>query len=240
MTGVRHRGSATAAQAFGFDIDDPRTTPRSPSTARRHEFGDTKYRRIIYHSVATTRFREFFPRPLDGRRRRTSSASRRRTDAGGTVKAALVHHIPSSARPAAPEPLYVLPTFRWELEDDGSSAGTCAAARRCASGCGVRGSPPATASSSAWCSSRASGCRAAGSSVHDARACPARAGTQPRRRSGRTARCARRRSRLAARRAGLEELRRSSSDWHAELFGARLGSPPPPAKERPSHARGPT
>jgi hypothetical protein len=36
------------------------------------------------------------------------------------LKPGLEHHIPSSARPAAPDLLYVLPTFRWERQDEGN------------------------------------------------------------------------------------------------------------------------
>jgi hypothetical protein len=106
------------AQAFGFEIRRSEDKAEVAQHGARHEFGDTKYRRVIYHSVATTRFREFFPRPLTDvpeNIQRTEDVE----DAGGTVKTALVHHIPSSTRPAAPEPLYVLPTFRWELDDEG-------------------------------------------------------------------------------------------------------------------------
>ena len=55
------------AQAFGFDIgptEDLADVTAATGTferASRHEFGDTKYRRIVYHSVATTRFREYLP-----------------------------------------------------------------------------------------------------------------------------------------------------------------------------------
>jgi hypothetical protein len=107
------------AQAFGFELRRSEDQADVADHAARHEFGDTKHRWITYHSVATTRFREFFPEPL------TSSATNiQRTeeteDAGGTVKTALVHDILSSARPAAPDVLYVLPTFRWEREDEGA------------------------------------------------------------------------------------------------------------------------
>ena len=58
------------AQAFGFDIlpteDLAAVTAAIGGVARvsRHEFGDTKYRRVVYHSVATTRFRELLPRSI--------------------------------------------------------------------------------------------------------------------------------------------------------------------------------
>jgi hypothetical protein len=107
------------AHAFGFEILRSENDAETTAHDARHEFGDTKYRRITYHSVATSRFREFLPGPLTD-----VAANVQRVEeaegAGGTVKSALVHHIPSSARPAAPEPLYVLPTFRWERHDEGA------------------------------------------------------------------------------------------------------------------------
>lgn len=106
------------AHAFGFDI---RRSEDQADVARhlaRHEFGDTKYRRIVYHSVATTRFREFLPRPLTDVPANIQRVEA--TEAGGAVKPGLEHHVLSSARPAAPEVLYVLPTFRWERHDESS------------------------------------------------------------------------------------------------------------------------
>lgn len=106
------------AQAFGFEIRRSDDQAEVHSHGARHEFGDTKYRRIVYNSVATTRFREFLSpeltEPLTNIQRVEQTA-----DPGGTLKAGLEHHIPSSARPAAPEVLYALPTFRWVRNDDG-------------------------------------------------------------------------------------------------------------------------
>ena len=107
------------AQAFGFDIRRSEDQAEVALHQARHEFGDTKYRRIVYHSVATTRFREFLPRPLTevpANIQRVESE----TDANGQLKPGLEHHILSSARPAAPEVLYVLPTFRWERQNEGT------------------------------------------------------------------------------------------------------------------------
>jgi hypothetical protein len=106
------------AQAFGFDIRRSDDQAEVATDQARHEFGDTKYRRVVYHSVATTRFREFLPRPLTDvpvNIQRVESD----TDAAGQLKPGLEHHILNSARPAAPEVLYVIPTFRWERQDDG-------------------------------------------------------------------------------------------------------------------------
>jgi hypothetical protein len=68
----------------------------------RHEFGDTKYRRVGYQVVATTRFREYFPPEI------TSDPSHL-TLSGSVVPI----DVPSTARPAAPQVLRVLPIFSW-------------------------------------------------------------------------------------------------------------------------------
>lgn len=71
----------------------------------RHELGDTRHRRVAYDLVATSRFREHFldaPAPLDLTRRSAASLER---------------DILSSARPAAPEIEYIVPTFAWTREE---------------------------------------------------------------------------------------------------------------------------
>lgn len=91
-----------------------------PTAARiaRHEFGDTKYRRVTYHSVATTRFREYLPdRIANGDPAQIQRVEPTELDDGPNLK--LVHHVRSTARPAAPEVVQVLPTFRWERDDSG-------------------------------------------------------------------------------------------------------------------------
>jgi hypothetical protein len=81
---------------------------------KRHEFGDTRYRRIEYRLQGTTRFREFLPEdvllnPIDGEP----------TDEHITVTGPpLVTWIPSSAPPPAPSVLYVVPTFGWTRTGD--------------------------------------------------------------------------------------------------------------------------
>jgi hypothetical protein len=107
------------AQAFGFEIRRGDDQAEVALHQARHEFGDTKYRRIVYHSVATTRFREFLPRPLTDVPANIQRVEPE-TDANGQLKPGLVHDILSSARPSAPELLYVLPTFRWERQDEGA------------------------------------------------------------------------------------------------------------------------
>src|SRR5262249_34880037 len=84
----------------------------------RHEFGDTKYRRIAYHAVATPRYREFFPRTITDVPEKITAAEPALGD-DGMPRAELFRDIPSSARPASPDVVYVVPTFEWERRDDG-------------------------------------------------------------------------------------------------------------------------
>lgn len=72
----------------------------------RHEFHDTKHRIVTYTAVATTRFKEYFPDSL-------TAAELSRSSQPVTVS------VPSSARPPAPKPLYILPTFGWETDTAG-------------------------------------------------------------------------------------------------------------------------
>ncbi|WP_163016008.1 peptidoglycan-binding protein [Streptomyces sp. Tu 4128] len=68
---------------------------------RKHDFGDTKHRRVHYHPVAGTRFGDYFPTRLA---EHDASAL--------TVEGTAVEHsVPSSARPTVPRPLYCVPTL---------------------------------------------------------------------------------------------------------------------------------
>jgi hypothetical protein len=67
-----------------------------------HHFDDTKHRRVRYTAIATSRFVEYFPQ--DG------LEFTRTSDALGV-------DVPSSARPVAPDTLYVVPTFGWERQE---------------------------------------------------------------------------------------------------------------------------
>jgi hypothetical protein len=73
----------------------------------RHEFGDTKHRWVKYRSIATTRYREYFP---------TLANTPALLQSEGPELA--VVNIPSSARPEPPRILYILPTFQWQLSMD--------------------------------------------------------------------------------------------------------------------------
>lgn len=79
-----------------------------PYRAIKHEFGDTRYRRVLYRLEATTRFREFMPpairAPLvDGE---TNSQLK-------VISDEQVGWVPNSAPPPAPDVLYMIPTFGW-------------------------------------------------------------------------------------------------------------------------------
>ncbi len=86
-----------------FPLPDPATG--QPVDKIRHEFGDTKHRRVHYRLTATTRFREYFHPSVTA----DAEAIIRR---GPQVEV----NVLSSARPKAPQVLYLLPTFSWERE----------------------------------------------------------------------------------------------------------------------------
>jgi hypothetical protein len=70
----------------------------------RHDFGDTKYRKVSYAAVATTRFADYFPIKDPALLTRTSP----------TVDV----DVPNSARPPLPQVLYAIPTFEWQKQTE--------------------------------------------------------------------------------------------------------------------------
>jgi hypothetical protein len=94
--------------AYGEDV---RSFPNVCEERPRHEFGDTKHRRIRYHAVGTTRFLENFPLELAQRKDLISLAG---PDAAEV-------NILSTARPEPPRVLYIVPTFGWETSADGKT-----------------------------------------------------------------------------------------------------------------------
>ncbi len=105
-------GQVDVAAEWNEFIDDE-VTPRSERVrllaldrganalpAFRHEFGDTRHRRLKYTLTAVSRFRQFFDPDAD--------------DAFQNAGALPVVIIPSSARPPAPVVLAALPAFGWE------------------------------------------------------------------------------------------------------------------------------
>jgi hypothetical protein len=105
-------------------------TPYTSDTDKRfwHVFNDTKYRRVAYTGIATTRYREYFPFTDDQLAADptliTSSSDTGALDqpdaehphlppvptAGHPMPLGVID-VPSSARPPAPSVLYVVPTF---------------------------------------------------------------------------------------------------------------------------------
>jgi hypothetical protein len=83
----------------------PHTDQHDPEYFR-HDFGDTRHRRVRYSLKATTRFRDYLPAEIY---ENPENISRR--GPGFEV------NVLSSARPGAPKVLYVLPTFGWEQNE---------------------------------------------------------------------------------------------------------------------------
>jgi hypothetical protein len=75
----------------------------------RHDFGDTKYRLLTYDVVATTRFREYFPKSITANLDNLSKTFSK-----------LDVVVPSSATPPAPEISYIAPSFGWLVDRVGS------------------------------------------------------------------------------------------------------------------------
>ncbi|MFH8447744.1 hypothetical protein ACH4CD_00785 [Streptomyces fungicidicus] len=73
----------------------------------KHEFGDTRHRRVLYRPVAGTKFGDCFPSRL------AEDDASAPTVAGTAVE----RSIPSSARPTAPRLLYCVPTLSLETEE---------------------------------------------------------------------------------------------------------------------------
>ena len=79
----------------------------------RHEFGDTKHRRINYAFRGTTRFREYFPNAL-------LSSPESQSLLGDEMEVSILN----SAQPPVPEVDSIIPLFRWdEVGDPGQPFG---------------------------------------------------------------------------------------------------------------------
>jgi len=78
----------------------------NPFTGLRHQFNDTKHRRVKYKLIATSRYRENFFQ-LNEDKKGLLPLTRENWFSKEVI-------IPSSARPAAPEIAYVIPTFEWD------------------------------------------------------------------------------------------------------------------------------
>lgn len=92
-------------RAHVANVRVPATGPASmPLEDIRHQFGDTRHRRISYWLDATTRFGEYF----DPKAWQVTPDLK-----AGETHSILRTHVPASAPPAAPRPRYVVPTFTW-------------------------------------------------------------------------------------------------------------------------------
>lgn len=86
----------------------------------RHEFGDTRYRRVRYRAIATTRFREYLPPEIASDESRiTRSTVDEPADEQEAVYESPVVDVPNAARPDSPRLLYVVPAFRWAEGPEG-------------------------------------------------------------------------------------------------------------------------
>jgi len=77
-----------------------------------HQFHDTKFHRVTYRAVATTRFREYFPATLTEHAANVTLEN----PTGMPVR------ILNSARPDAPRVLYIVPTYGWKKDAPGTGA----------------------------------------------------------------------------------------------------------------------
>ncbi len=109
------RNLAMAGHAFERRIRRTEAESGILSVQGRHEFGDTRYRRITYHAEATTRFREYMPEAIKAV---PDNAAIKVVSDEQTVWAA------NAAQPPAPEVLYVVPTFGWSRDKIGRGGRT--------------------------------------------------------------------------------------------------------------------
>ncbi|GAA0935959.1 hypothetical protein [Nonomuraea longicatena] len=88
---------------------------RLPRAGRpiRHDFGDTLHRDVVYRPTGATRFREYFHPSITARPELVTSVGE-----PSTGPSARGWPVPASRRPEPPKPSYVLPTFRWERQED--------------------------------------------------------------------------------------------------------------------------
>ncbi len=80
--------------------------------APRHQFADTKRRRVAYTAIAASRYREYFPTDAQ-----QAEAGLEPLDFTRRSRPVLVD-VPASERPLAPGVAYVLPTFGWQRQTE--------------------------------------------------------------------------------------------------------------------------
>ncbi len=96
-------------------VGPAQVVPRMDRLAR-HEFGDTRHRRVAYSATATSRYREFQPVELVADTERLV-----RREQVGDPPTSWTLQVPSSAHPAPPDVERVLPTMAWEEEISGGA-----------------------------------------------------------------------------------------------------------------------
>jgi len=79
----------------------------------RHYFDDTRYHKVSYTARATSRYREYFTAD------ETLAPEEQALQFTRTSEAVVVE-VPASARPAAPQVSYVVPTFGWQRQTQGN------------------------------------------------------------------------------------------------------------------------
>jgi hypothetical protein len=96
--------------AFEVAVHDPAASEVAWTAAdgKRHEFGDTKYRRVQYTATATTRFRDYFP----------AAETADPAEISREALASFDVDVLNSARPAVPDLVYIIPTFEWTTGPD--------------------------------------------------------------------------------------------------------------------------
>jgi hypothetical protein len=88
---------------FEFNAPPGESDARAKSFLARHEFGDTRHRRVTYRLVATTRFKEYFPERIT-----SDTANITRTATFENVQ------VLNSVRPPALEITSIIPAFQWD------------------------------------------------------------------------------------------------------------------------------
>ncbi|MEV4398708.1 hypothetical protein [Nonomuraea sp. NPDC049607] len=83
------------------------------ATPVRHDFGDTLHRNVVYRPTATTRFREYFHPSITADPALVTSPGEPSAGTAGRG-----WPVPASRRPEPPKPSYLLPTFRWNRQED--------------------------------------------------------------------------------------------------------------------------